>query len=888
MMVQINRSSTICFPEQGGHTMSRKLYPYQERVYRALMAGKNVIIQAPTGAGKTFAALYPYFENLVREGPSGEKPLPLTCRYAVPMRVLATQFQRECDNWFEHLDKKRGTRFVEQYGKLGVSIPSIQTGETPDDPQFESPLTFCTIDQLLASFIGTPYSIGPRMANMNVGAIVGSYLILDEFHLFPLERNSQGARTTTLAMLQMLQGFSPFVMMTATFSSGLLESLAKLLNAEVVRVSEQEELDTIMHGRERTISRADSVMTPEVILAAHAAAKGRNAGASLVVCNTVARAQDIYVRLRDELERRGQRSSYELHLLHSRFTKADRQEKSERLEELLGEHQWDDHGHFQGPDTIIVATQVVEVGLNISAGVLHTELAPANGIIQRAGRCARFVQQQGEVIIYPIPPKEDSEEISYLPYDKETCLATWEHLESMIAASGQDRASFSFFQEQELIDAVHTEADKAMIDSFGKNAIQIKREIMEVLATHERGRESELIRNVEQTSIIIHPQPQDDITIKPFAWESFGLHPGTLAGAWKALDERCATLGPNGPGWTMRELKPIGSSDEAGDVLGADADNDRQAQYTWDVLSQGTYGQIRTALRIALPPELAAYDKELGFRLLLDPAEPVGNWKSSAQIQSKGRSDWDLGKQGSYVEHISGLARAYHHSVQGELAWIARRLEHEMQLPGGKLDLAMKLAIACHDIGKLSKGWQAWAHAWQQLLVRKLGQGYAVQPGREWLAKTNRLDWREEQELRKEMKLSRPHHACEGAIASAMLIGQRLAEGLDEAQYESGCTLSQAAISAIARHHTPLASTHEAVSWDNEARVAIDAALIACGQDPDSPHSVQLGAMPKGEVDREYLLSPSTPSPREILATLLGFVLVRALRLCDQRAEHDL
>lgn len=168
-----------------------KPYQYQERVYEHLMARRNVIIQAPTGAGKTRAALYPFLDNLDRY--SGEKrpaaaALPLTCRYAVPMRVLATQFEREYRERLARMDQKRATRLADLYvKKLGIKVPAIQTGETPDDPRFESPLTFCTIDQLLASFIGTPYSIGLRQANLNVGAVIGSYLILDEFHLYPLE-----------------------------------------------------------------------------------------------------------------------------------------------------------------------------------------------------------------------------------------------------------------------------------------------------------------------------------------------------------------------------------------------------------------------------------------------------------------------------------------------------------------------------------------------------------------------------------------------------------------------------------------------------------------------------------------------------------------------------
>ncbi len=875
-----------------------KPYPYQERVHQLLMAGKNVIIQAPTGSGKTRAALLPFFHVLDRydDKSSESSPLPVTCRYAVPMRVLATQFEREYHDWFKRLDKARGTRFTECYGKLEIKIPAIQTGETPDDPEFESPLTFCTIDQLLASFIGTPYSISPRLANVNVGAIAGSYLILDEFHLYPLERTSQGARTTTLAMLQLLAGLSPFVMMTATFSTELLGALAGLLDAEVVRVMDEAELREIMRDRERTIHLEADCMTPEAILAAHDTARERGAGASLVVCNTVARAQEAYVRLRDELQRRGQRVDFNLQLIHSRFTSADRKEKSEKLEEWLGKDRWRD-GRFSpidGKDVIVVGTQVVEVGLNISAGVLHTEIAPANSLIQRAGRCARFDKQIGEVIVYPIPPRETEEQnrseeakVSYLPYNRQICEKTWEEIGALVAANGGQPIAFDFPCEQGLIDAVHTLEDQVILASFDKNAVQIKREIMEVLDTHERGREGELIRNVEQVSVIIHAAPQDAITAKPFTWQSFGLNPGTLAGAWPKLDERSREFGID---WTMKELKPVG---EAGsDALGADGDNDCQPPYTWEKMSlseKNAYSLIRSALRVALPPQLAAYDQELGFRLLVDVAAPVGTWQSSPGDQKKRAFEPISGKQGSYVEHISGLMRAYRHSVRNELAWIAQKLERALDLPAGKIDQAVRLAIACHDIGKLSQGWQRWARAWQKLLVREYGAGYEVRPGREWLAKTDRLDWRSEKELRKKIKNTRPHHACEGTIASAMLIATRLAKDLSDAQRATGgLSLTQATVNAIARHHAPLAESYESVSWDDSARTAIIAALQACGLSPDEVEHVDLHPRAKGEIRQDYLISPTALSAAGVLTTWLGFTLVRALRLCDQRAEREL
>jgi CRISPR-associated endonuclease/helicase Cas3 len=859
-----------------------KPYRYQERVYEHLLARRNVIIQAPTGAGKTRAALYPFLENLERYSDKkhpADAPLPLTCRYAVPMRVLATQFEREYRERLARMDQKRATRLADLYvKKLGIKVPAIQTGETPEDPRFESPLTFCTIDQLLASFIGTPYSIGLRQANLNVGAVIGSYLILDEFHLYPLEKTGNGARMTTLAMLRLLKGLSPFVLMTATFSTKLLSRLGELLNAKVVQAEGEQELQEIMQGRRRTIRQENGVMTPEAILAAHGAARERHAGASLVVCNTVARAQEIYRQLREALEQRGERDKTRLILLHSRFTPADRKEKSKELEDRLGDKQWE-AGRFHeqdGKDVIVVGTQVVEVGLNISAGVLHTELAPANSIIQRAGRCGRFAQQQGEVIVYQVPPHEDGK-VSYLPYDDELCEKTWEHLGEMIAQCGELVLPFGFTEEQALIDAVHTDEDAEMLRIFERDEGRIKREIMSVLERHDPGKEGELIRDVRQVAVVIHPTPEESITTKPFTWESFSLRPGTLMGAWKALDERRRSLGFDAPEWVMKQLIAVG------DATGAEEEDSRREQvYTWDNITN--VSQISSALRVALPPELATYDADLGFRLLTQEDEQATGWQS-AQVEPE-RPDRGKSKrvQRSYVEHITGLLHAYEWSVQRELAWVTAKLGRELSLAPDTIDEAVRLAIACHDIGKLGKAWQQWARDWQALLVTEIGNEYAIRPEYDFLAKTDGLyPPKREWAFKKAHKVKAlPHHACAGVIASAMLIAQRLA-GADQ---QGGLALTRAALSAIARHHAPTAATYQAITWDEAAKLVIQQALEACRL-PTDLAGLDLSARQEGIVANELLIKPGYDSKAELFATWLGFVLARALRLCDQRAEKE-
>ena len=70
--------------------MTRRPYPFQLQVAKLLQDGRNVILQAPTGAGKTLAAVLPFLDALEHS-----RDFPRKCIYAVPMRVLANQFVDE-------------------------------------------------------------------------------------------------------------------------------------------------------------------------------------------------------------------------------------------------------------------------------------------------------------------------------------------------------------------------------------------------------------------------------------------------------------------------------------------------------------------------------------------------------------------------------------------------------------------------------------------------------------------------------------------------------------------------------------------------------------------------------------------------------------------------
>ncbi len=96
----------------------------------------------------------------------------------------------------------------------------------------------------------------------------------------------------------------------------------------------------------------------------------KNGTLTLAVVNRVSRAQQIF----EELLKNG-RTKDDTSVLHSRFREGDRRARMMLLDEKQ--------------DRIIVATQVVEAGVDVSARTLITELAPWPSLVQRLGRCNR-------------------------------------------------------------------------------------------------------------------------------------------------------------------------------------------------------------------------------------------------------------------------------------------------------------------------------------------------------------------------------------------------------------------------------------------------------------------------------------------------------------------
>ncbi len=124
---------------------------------------------------------------------------------------------------------------------------------------------------------------------------------------------------------------------------------------------------------------------------------------TLVIVNTVERASEVHKALVKAVAKAP--SAPQIELIHSRFRGLEREQWSQRF--LSRKHCEDETAN-----RIVVATQVVEAGVDISATTLVTELAPWPSLVQRFGRAARYGGTASVVVV-----DREADVKGVLPYD---------------------------------------------------------------------------------------------------------------------------------------------------------------------------------------------------------------------------------------------------------------------------------------------------------------------------------------------------------------------------------------------------------------------------------------------------------------------------------------
>ena len=239
-------------------------YSFQQKVANSILEGKNVILAVPTDAGKTWASVMPFL--YAKENPSIHFPKKMI--YSLPLRALAKSIHEDVSK---------------------ITDSGIQTGEFAEDKYFEKDIVFSTIDQTLSNFLCFPLPLSPRQANVNAGALIGSYLVFDEFHLLDSERSM----ATTLGSLRMLGNLCRCCIMTATLSNDYMQALkGNLPNYEVITLDEfaedQDKVSSLLPKKEKkTVQVLEQTISAKSIAEKHKTK-------TIVICNRVETAQKLY------------------------------------------------------------------------------------------------------------------------------------------------------------------------------------------------------------------------------------------------------------------------------------------------------------------------------------------------------------------------------------------------------------------------------------------------------------------------------------------------------------------------------------------------------------------------------------------------------------------
>lgn len=363
--------------------------PFDYQCRLALSEELYALVNVPTGAGKTAAILGAWLWRRVHRPANVGRRLV----YCLPMRTLVEQTVRVAQQALARLIE-HGLLTEEQ-----CAVHVLMGGDVSDewDMTPERPcILIGTQDMLLSRALNRGYAMSRFRWPVHFGLLNNDCLwVFDEIQLM-----GDGLPTSTqlAAFRAHYATFGPHqaLWMSATLTRQWLRTVDFAASVEALAALELSEADRATPGLAQRLHAVKDLApapvrcrTPEG-LAAFVQEQHTPGTQTLVVVNRVARARETFVALA-ALYGQGPRSAGRqrptpdaagptptLHLLHSRFRPHERQAWPQLLETPPGE---------QG--RILVATQVVEAGVDLSAQMLITNLAPYASLVQRFGRCNR-------------------------------------------------------------------------------------------------------------------------------------------------------------------------------------------------------------------------------------------------------------------------------------------------------------------------------------------------------------------------------------------------------------------------------------------------------------------------------------------------------------------
>lgn len=771
-------------------------FDFQVEVARRLLEGENLILISPTGSGKSWPSLLAFIYAR-RNGISFADRLI----YAFPLRTLTTALYQEYG------------KYLEQEGlKATLQIGGMERGE--GDPFFDQgDVVFTTIDQLLSSYIGVPVSLPQRHANLPAGALIGSCVVFDEFHLLEPDK----ALATTLDLAERFKPYAQVLLMSATFSGSGIEAIQNRAHATKREVSPKELRRQDKPETRRTFVWTGREITAEAVLDAHREK-------SIAVCNTVDRATEVYRNLVTLAKERdiGDR----ILLLHARFLPEDRKTIETKIMDLFGKE--------SAGQAILVATQVVEVGLDISSESLHTEAAPASAIFQRAGRCARF-GGDGNVYVYELPTNNGKRITA--PYVGTQAPLVDSTIKELTVRSG---SILDFDGEREVLNEVHAEADLRNLKNVNPHGR--RREVARAIREGKGAYVRQLVREVDAINLVIHPNPNEKLRME--------------------LPVPSVSVSRSVARKFLAELNKTGQISQAM-ILSVESQQDSEnyaSRAAWKAVKE--VEDLSQSFYLCLPPSLAFYSPDEGL-VLGRPGSRI--FEQNAHVVAYEPYSY---RKETWRDHIRRVMEQYKKQEKGHRVGAAR-LAKELRIEEEAVERMGLLVAALHDLGKLSAQWQDKMWLWQKSVKpdepRDCFLGHSDFDGAD----------RKQRERMREAGYKKPPHAVESYYAGLRLLHRYFADEPDDIRSDFVVALG----SAIAHHHSAFARNLGEFGLQDGYESEANDILEQFGLDAD------LMDHPKTD-DRQVFAHDwfVDPEEHESVFSLYRYV-VRRLRLADQKSN---
>lgn len=432
------------------------------------------LIDIPTGLGKTIGVVMAWLWNRLRsQTVTLDTPWPRRLVYCLPMRTLVEQTVSDTETWIWNL-LKHSPENLDLRWLCGTSenttIPSSPTPDESSRTKMHSPVVLMggedlseakrdwdlypekpciligTQDMLLSRALNRGYGMSRARWPMHFALLNNDCLwVMDEVQLM-------GAGLWTSAQLDWLR-HKRFKSakncvtwwMSATVGTAFLETkdrkdeqLPSPAKVEITAV-EAANLEILKAIRPvanwqppKKKDRKDRAAFIAALAPAIHAEHTRST-LSLVVCNTVATAQEIFAALTS-----ANTTNTEIILITSRFRHSDRKAHLDKLLAFESARKASAKSGHSAPahsGLICVSTQVIEAGVDISARRLWTEHAPWPSTLQRLGRLNRDGKLNAEATanIFEIPA--DREDTGLSPYEPNDLKAGMKIVEALIEKS---------------------------------------------------------------------------------------------------------------------------------------------------------------------------------------------------------------------------------------------------------------------------------------------------------------------------------------------------------------------------------------------------------------------------------------------------------------------